>query len=160
MKMKLVIAVLILCLVSFGSACAFDTHTKISDVIHDKAFGDFGRFLFPLNTHYYSGSTLDTLSLTWYGKMHPQRIADAVIMQYTGLSEVTGHEPATYNCVGTNDGIADYHTMQRRIERIKANGTDTMIEIFPGLAHGFGPGEGTIAEGWSNNAISFWERNM
>ena len=25
----------------------------------------------------------------------------AVIMQYTGLSEVTGDEPPTYNCVGT-----------------------------------------------------------
>ena len=56
--------------------------------------------------------------------------------------------------------ICDYRTMQRRIERIKANGTDTMIEIFPGLAHGFGLGEGTIAEGWIDHAISFWERNM
>lgn len=35
----------------------------------------------------------------------------AVIMQYTGVSEVTGNEPATYNCVGTNDGIASYQTM-------------------------------------------------
>ena len=84
----------------------------------------------------------------------------AVIMQYTGLSEVTGHEPATYNCVGTNDGIASYRTMQNRINRIKANGTDAEIEIFDGLSHGFGLGEGTIAEGWINNAISFWERNM
>ena len=32
----------------------------------------------------------------------------AVIMQYTGLSEVTWNEPPTYNCVGTSDGIANY----------------------------------------------------
>ena len=32
----------------------------------------------------------------------------AVIMQYTGLSEVTGDEPPTYACVGTSDGIASY----------------------------------------------------
>ncbi|MBQ6773164.1 MAG: alpha/beta hydrolase [Synergistaceae bacterium] len=82
----------------------------------------------------------------------------AVIMQYTGLSEVTGSEPATYNCVGTNDGIADYRTMQARINKIKANGTDSEIEIFPGLSHGFGLGEGTIAEGWLDNAVNFWER--
>ena len=84
----------------------------------------------------------------------------AVIMQYTGLSEVYGNEPPTYNCVGTNDGIASYRTMERRIAAIQANGTDAMIEVFPGLSHGFGLGTGTMADGWINNAVSFWERNM
>ncbi len=84
----------------------------------------------------------------------------AVIMQYTGLGEVYGNEPATYNCVGTNDGIASYRTMERRITAIQANGTDAMIEVFPGLSHGFGLGTGTVADGWINNAVSFWERNM
>ena len=83
----------------------------------------------------------------------------AVIMQYTGLSEVTGTEPPTYACVGTSDGIASYRTMQRRIDAIKANGTDAMIEVFAGLSHGFGLGEGTIAEGWIDNAVEFWEKN-
>lgn len=84
----------------------------------------------------------------------------AVIMQYTGLSEVYGNEPPTYNCVGNNDGIASYRTMERRIAAIQANGTDAMIEVFPGLSHGFGLGTGTVAEGWIHNAVSFWERNM
>ncbi len=84
----------------------------------------------------------------------------AVIMQYTGLSEVYGNEPPTYNCVGTNDGIASYRTMERRIAAIQANGTDAMIEVFPGLSHGFGLGTGTVADGWIDNAVSFWERNM
>ena len=84
----------------------------------------------------------------------------AVIMQYTGLSEVYGNEPPTYNCVGTHDGIASYRTMERRIAAIRANGTDAMIEVFPGLSHGFGLGTGTVADGWINNAVSFWERNM
>ena len=83
----------------------------------------------------------------------------AVIMQYTGLSEVTGSEPPTYACVGTSDGIASYRVMQRRINAIKANGTDAEIEIFAGLPHGFGLGEGTAAEGWIDNAVSFWERH-
>ena len=85
---------------------------------------------------------------------------DAVIMQYTGLNEVHGNEPPTYNCVGTNDGIASYRTMENRIAAIQANGTDAMIEVFPGLSHGFGLGTGTVAEGWIDNAVSFWERNM
>lgn len=84
----------------------------------------------------------------------------AVIMQYTGLSEVYGNEPPTYNCVGTSDGIASYRTMERRIAAIQANGTDAMIEVFPGLSHGFGLGTGTVADGWIKNAVSFWERNM
>ena len=42
----------------------------------------------------------------------------AVIMQYTGLSEVTGDEPPTYACVGTSDGIASYRSMERYISRI------------------------------------------
>ena len=83
----------------------------------------------------------------------------AVIMQYTGLSEVTGSEPPTYACVGTNDGIASYRTMQRRINAIRANGTNAKIEIFSGLSHGFGLGEGTVAEGWIDNAVRFWENN-
>ena len=71
----------------------------------------------------------------------------AVIMQYTGLSEVYGNEPPTYNCVGTADGIANYRIMQRRIEAILRQGTPAEIDIYPGLAHGFGLGEGTSGRG-------------
>ena len=84
----------------------------------------------------------------------------AVIMQYTGLSEVTGNEPPTYACVGTRDGIASYQTMENRIRQIQVQGTDAQIEVFEGLSHGFGLGEGTVAEGWLDTAVSFWERNM
>jgi acetyl esterase/lipase len=94
-----------------------------------------------------------------YGeKAYPR--PSTVVMQYTGLSEVTGKEPPTYACVGTADGIASYRTMKDRIDRIKANGTAAEIEIFQGLSHGFGLGEGTVAEGWIDHAIAFWERAM
>ena len=84
----------------------------------------------------------------------------AVIMQYTGLSQVQGNEPPTYACVGTSDGIASYRSMERYINQIKRNGTNAEIEVFNGLSHGFGLGQGTVAEGWINNAVSFWESNM
>jgi len=84
----------------------------------------------------------------------------AVIMQYTGLSELYGNEPPTYANVGTIDGIANYRTMERRINKIKANGIDAEIEIFDNLPHGFGLGEGTIAEGWIDHAVRFWENQM
>ena len=90
--------------------------------------------------------------------VHPRPAT--VIMEYTGLSEVSGKEPPTYACVGTNDGIVSFRTMQHRIDRIKANGTDAEIEIFQGLSHGFGLGEGTVAEGWIDRAVGFWERQI
>jgi predicted esterase len=84
----------------------------------------------------------------------------AVIMQYTGLSEVNGNEPPTYANVGTSDGIASYRTMESRIDQIKENGTDAEIEIFDDLPHGYGLGDGTIAEGWIDHAVKFWENQM
>ena len=84
----------------------------------------------------------------------------AVFVNYTGLSEVYGNEPPTYSAVGTNDGIASWRTMEQRINAIRANGTDAEIEVFNGLSHGFGLGTGTVAEGWIDRAVEFWERNM
>ena len=84
----------------------------------------------------------------------------AVIMQYTGLAEVYGNEPPTYNCVGTGDSIASWRTMDAWIKKIRANGTPAQIEIFDGLRHGFALGEGTVAQGWIDNAINFWKQNI
>lgn len=91
-------------------------------------------------------------------KQYPK--PEAVIMQYTGLSEVTGDEPPTYACVGTSDGIASYRSMERYISRIKNNGTNAKIEVFDGLSHGFGLGQNTVADGWLDRAVMFWEDNM
>ncbi len=102
---------------------------------------------------------LGSLGTEYFGEKKSPRPA-AVIMQYTGLSEVYGNEPPTYNCVGTSDGIANWRTMQRRIKKILANGTPAEIEIFEGLPHGFGLGEGTVAEGWINRAVNFWQRQI
>ena len=84
----------------------------------------------------------------------------AVIMQYTGLSQVTGNEPPTYACVGTRDGIASYQSMEYYIAQLENTGTNAEIDVFDGLSHGFGLGTGTVAEGWIDHAVSFWESNM
>ena len=81
------------------------------------------------------------------------------IIQYTGYLDI-GNDPPTYACVGTSDGIANYRTMQSRINAIKAAGTDAAIEVFQGLPHGFGLGQGTVAEGWPSRAVAFWENHM
>lgn len=86
--------------------------------------------------------------------------AGAVIMQYTGHSDYTEQDPPTYACVGENDGIADWRTMESRLERLKALGIDTEFHKYPNLGHGFGLGIGTSAEGWIDDAVIFWEKQL
>lgn len=286
----------------------YTLNTRISDVISDPAFGDYGRLLFPVDEGYYSGNTLDSLSLTWYTHIDPNKTVEicnylktqaasgqtifydiytdaekaadpslantglfffrgnagapfavtcagggfayvaamhdsfphalelskrgynafaviyrpgrqtayedlaralsfifenaeelgvdtngyslwggsagarmaaelgsygaayyggadipkpaAVVMQYTGHSDYNPDgEPATFACVGDSDGIANWRTMQRRIETLSAMGVPTEFHVYQGLGHGFGLGTGTVAEGWLNLAANFWEDN-
>ncbi len=84
----------------------------------------------------------------------------AVIMQYTGHSDYTENDPPTFACVGENDGIASWRTMQRRIDALSSLGIPTEFHHYPGLSHGFGLGTGTVAEGWIDDAVAFWEEQM
>lgn len=146
-----------------------DADKVMEDLSRAVAFIHENKDMLKVDTDDYSvwGESAGGRMAAWLGSYGTESFGEkkyprpsAVIMQYTGLSEVTGNEPPTYNCVGKSDGIASYQTMENRIKRIKQNGTDAEIEIFDGLPHGFGLGEGTKAEGWINNAIKFWERNM
>lgn len=86
--------------------------------------------------------------------------AAAVVMQYTGYSTVSASDAPTYSCVGSNDGIASWRIMQRRLQGLSDMGIPTEFHVYEGLAHGFGIGTGTVAEGWVTDAIRFWESNM
>ncbi len=210
--------------------CTVDT--KITEVINDPVFEEYGRLIFPVDEAYYSGDTLGSLRLTWYNNIDPEETVKivntlksraesgetvfydiytdeekeedpekedkgmfffrgnpgekfavcsagggfayvgamqdsfphalglsergynafaliyrpgAVIMQYTGHSDYTANDPATFACVGESDGIADWRSMRRRINRLKASGIPTEFHHYPGLRHGFGLGTGTAA---------------
>ena len=83
-----------------------------------------------------------------------------VVMQYTGYDEYNENDPPTYACVGTNDGIANWRSIQQRMQAMNALGIPTEFHAYEGLRHGFGLGTGTIAEGWIGNAVAFWEKQM
>ncbi len=97
-------------------------------------------------TQYYGGDDL------------PQ--AGAVIMQYTGHSEYEESDPPTYACVGKSDGIANWKTMKSRLDAMSDLGIHTEFHAYDGLGHGFGLGTGTVAEGWIDDAIVFWEEQI
>ena len=82
----------------------------------------------------------------------------AVVMAYTGHSEVSANEPATFAIVGEDDGIAPPTVMERRIAALRKTGAEVEFHQFSGLGHGFGPGTGTAAEGWLKRAVQFWEK--
>lgn len=79
-----------------------------------------------------------------------------VVMAYTGHSDYSSHEPATFVVVGEQDTIAPASAMQRRVEALRRSGADVEFHKYPNLGHGFGPGTGTSAEGWIGDAIRFW----
>ena len=83
--------------------------------------------------------------------------ASAVIMQYTGYTTVSQYDGPTYACCGTSDGIASWRTMQSRLESLSALGIPTEFHSYNGLPHGFGLGTGTVAEGWLQDAVHFWQ---
>ena len=102
---------------------------------------------------------LGTYGTAYYGGGNYPRPAAAVI-QYTGHSEYTKDDPPTYMCVGENDGIANWRVMQRRAEAMQSVGVEIEFHKYAGLSHGFGLGTGTAAEGWLDDAVRFWERQM
>ena len=82
------------------------------------------------------------------------------VIQYTGHSEYTKSDPPTYSCVGTSDGIANWRTMKERADAMSSIGIPTEFHTYKGLYHGFGLGTGTAAEGWLDDAVAFWEKQM
>lgn len=53
----------------------FTAASRIADVEADPAFKGFGRLLFPLESRYWSGTTLGDISLDWYSEI---RVANTV----------------------------------------------------------------------------------
>lgn len=86
--------------------------------------------------------------------------AGTVVMQYTGYSEYSESDPPTYACAGENDGIADWRIMEARLTRLNELGIPTEFHHYKGLDHGFGLGTGTVAEGWIDDAVDFWETQI
>ena len=113
------------------------------------------------------GGSAGARMAAWLGTYGPEAFGGGnlpkpgtVVMQYTGLGEYSEDDPPTYACVGDRDGIASWRIMQARLNAMKELGIDTEFHCYPGLGHGFGLGTGTSAEGWLDDAVQFWEKQM
>ena len=113
------------------------------------------------------GGSAGARMAAWLGSYGPAAFGgdnlprpSTVIMQYTGHSDYTPYDPPTFACVGDRDGIAPWQTMERRLKILSSYGIPTEFHHYPGLTHGIGLGTGTVAEGWIDKAIRFWEAQM
>ena len=113
------------------------------------------------------GGSAGARMAAWLGSYGPAAFGgdnlprpSAVIMQYTGHSDYTPYDPPTFACVGDRDGIAPWRTMERMLKILSSYGIPTEFHHYPSLTHGFGLGTGTVAEGWIDQAIRFWEAQM
>lgn len=84
----------------------------------------------------------------------------AVVMAYTGHSDYTSSEPATFVVVGAEDGIAPPARMEQRMVALRATGAEVEYHKFSNVGHGFGLGTGTSADGWVAAATRFWHKHM
>jgi acetyl esterase/lipase len=92
------------------------------------------------------------------GGEHPRPAA--VVIAYTGHSDISKHEPPAFVVVGGRDGIAPPAAMERRIAALRAAGTEVEYLVYESLGHGFGPGTRTEAQGWIKDAVAFWEQQL
>jgi acetyl esterase/lipase len=84
----------------------------------------------------------------------------ALVLLYTGHSDVASTEPPTFVAVGDADGIAPPAMMEQRVATLRKLGTDVEYRKYRGVAHGFGLGTATTAEGWIGDALRFWTKQI
>lgn len=118
----------------------------------DPAFGDYGWLIFPSDVSIGRDLALRDVEdiLMWY-RMSLEWTSQIIPCGEVPRERVWRHGLAL---------MGQRNLEKKLIRQIRAQGTDAEIEVFDGLRHGFGLGEGTVAEGWIDRAVSFWERNM
>jgi acetyl esterase/lipase len=84
----------------------------------------------------------------------------ALVLLYTGHSDLASTEPPTFVAVGDRDGIAPPATMEKRVAALRRQGTEVEYRKYRGVGHGFGLGVGTNAEGWIADAVRFWAKQI
>jgi acetyl esterase/lipase len=80
------------------------------------------------------------------------------VIAYTGHSTYSSDFPPTFMTVAANDGIANVHTVERRVANLKNAGVAVEYRRYERAGHGFGLGTGTDAEGWLDLAVRFWQQ--
>lgn len=88
------------------------------------------------------------------GKAPSPQLLEALSIE----KQVTADFPPAYIWCGDADQIVPPENTKRMAAALEAAGVPVLCEIFPGAEHGIGPGTGTSAEGWIEQAAAFWQQ--
>ena len=91
--------------------------------------------------------------------LHPAAAIIAYVF-FEGNPKFQPDDPAAYFIIGGRDHLVRQRDVTDRYEQMKKAGVPTVCRVYPTAPHGFGIGIGTEAEGWVDDAVSFWEQNM
>lgn len=86
------------------SVVSYTRNTKISEVINDPVFGEYGRLIFPADSGYYSGDTLEEVELVWYNNIDPDKTVE--IANYL-RDHATAGDPVFYDIYTEEEKASD-----------------------------------------------------
>ena len=84
----------------------------------------------------------------------------SVLMDFAGCY---GTQPPTFFAYVKEDkviGEQNVKDIEKTIDIMKNLDKDIEVRAYDHAYHGFGTGAGTDADGWMDEAISFWEKEM
>lgn len=82
------------------------------------------------------------------------------VIAYTGQATFSKDFPPTFITISTDDGIAPVSVVDRRVENLRQAGVTVEYLRFRTAGHGFGLGTGTDAQGWLDQAVRFWQKQL
>lgn len=83
--------------------------------------------------------------------------ADKKMEAFTSVEQhVTNAYPKTFIWCSDDDNVVDPDNTRDMVSALRQAGVPVKSTIYHGVAHGVGPGTGTVAENWINEAVSFW----
>lgn len=87
-------------------------------------------------------------------------LPNTIVMAYTAHTAFSASEPPTFVVASEHDHIVNIEVVKNRVANLRSAGVDVEYLQFKNVAHGFGLGTGTDAEGWIYHAMDFWEKHM
>ena len=72
--------------------------------------------------------------------------------------QITPDYPPTYVWHCTEDPVVSIINSDRLVDALDQACIPCQYKIVPGVAHGWGIGHGTAAEGWFDEALAFWQK--
>lgn len=97
-----------------------------------------------------------------YDRRYASRLSSPPAMAmvaYTAgsVQDFASTAPPAFLLVGTKDQISPVSRMAALAERMRASGVRARLHVVPEAPHGFGKGTGSPAEGWIEQAVTFWK---